>query len=80
MLIICSCKISLFKIMRTIVIDILNEKAVALLKNLESLQLIRLRSDQPKSEIKWSDYKGAMTKQPLTEIDDQLSNLRDSWE
>ena len=66
--------------MRTIVIDILNEKAVALLKNLESLQLIRLRSDQPKSEIKWSDYKGAMTKQPLTEIDDQLSNLRDSWE
>lgn len=64
--------------MQTLVIDILNEKAVALLKDLEALKLIKLRTD--KSQSKWGQYKGAMTKQSLQKVDEQLSNLRDAWE
>ena len=69
--------------MKTMVIDILNEKAVALLKDLEALKLIKLRIENSKSQSnqsKWSNYKGLMTKQPLQEVDKQLSNLRDAWE
>jgi hypothetical protein len=68
--------------MQSIVVDILNERAVALLKDLESLQLIKLRVSQqnPNSKVDWTLYKGAMTKEPISEVDKQLSNLRESWE
>ena len=68
--------------MQSIVIDILNEKAVSLLRNLESLKLIKLRSEEENttSEVNWTEYKGAITKQPLPEVDEQLSNLRKAWE
>ena len=68
--------------MRTITIDIINEKAINLLRDLELLKLIRLRKDktQHKSAINWLNYKGAMDKQPLQRIDQQLNELRDEWE
>jgi hypothetical protein len=47
------------------------------------MQLIRLRKDKMKTtnlNIEISKYKGAMTKQPLSEIDKQLSELRNEWE
>ena len=69
--------------MQTIIIDILNEKAVILLKDLESLQLIKLRLGNTESSQtpinKWDQYKGAMTKQPLAEVDKQLADLREEW-
>jgi hypothetical protein len=70
-------------IMQTITIDIINNKAVRLLQELELLQLIRMRKEktQPGSETDWAaKYKGAMAKQPLTDIDDQLNELRNGWE
>lgn len=69
--------------MRTITIDIINEKALSLLKDLELLQLIRLRKDSAEENqlsIDWTQYKGAMAKQPLVEIDEQLDKLRNEWE
>jgi hypothetical protein len=69
--------------MQTITIEILNDKAVKLLQDLELLQLIRLRKEkvQPKNPANWADkYKGAMQKQPLKEIDNQLNDLRSAWE
>lgn len=69
--------------MQTIVIDIINKKAVRLLRDLEMLQLIRMRKEKQiqKSSVDWTaKYKGAMTKQPLTEIDRQLNELRNEWE
>lgn len=69
--------------MRTITIDIINEKALSLLKDLELLQLIRLRKDSAEENqlsIDWTQYKGAMSKQPLVEIDEQLDKLRNEWE
>lgn len=68
--------------MQTIIIDILNNKAVKHLQELELLQLIRMRREKPlTTQINWAaKYKGAMTKQPLTDIDNQLSELRNQWE
>ncbi|MEX2569223.1 MAG: hypothetical protein WD431_24980 [Cyclobacteriaceae bacterium] len=69
--------------MRTITIDIINEKALNLLRDLELLKLIRLRKEKPgeiTDTIDWSKYKGAMSKQPLNEIDQQLNELRSEWE
>lgn len=69
--------------MRTVTIDIINPKALSILEDLESLQLIRLRRDKLHDEaqpIDWYKYKGAMSKQPIKEVDKQLNELRDSWE
>jgi hypothetical protein len=67
--------------MRTITIDIINDKALNLLRDLEQLNLIRLRKEtlapQPKD---WSKYKGAMTKVPIKTIDAQLNEIRSEWE
>ena len=69
--------------MQTVVIDIINDKALKLLKDLELLELIHLRKEKEtqKTETDWAaKYKGAMTKQALVDIDNQLSELRNEWE
>jgi hypothetical protein len=69
--------------MQTVTIDILNSKAVKFLQDLENLQLIRMHKDkaQPTMQTNWFvKYKGAMTKQSLTDIDNQLNELRSEWE
>ena len=68
--------------MQTITIDIINEKALRLLKELELLQLIRVRkekAEQP-ATINFVKYKGMLSQQPLTEVDQQLHELRNGWE
>jgi hypothetical protein len=69
--------------MQTIIIDIINNKAIRLLQDLELLQLIRMRKEktQTTTSTNWATkYKGAMTKQLLTDIDNQLTELRNEWE
>lgn len=69
--------------MKTVTVDILNEKAIKLLHDLELLQLIRVRNENQsyESEINWTNkYKGAMLKQSITELDNQLNDLRKAWE
>lgn len=69
--------------MRSITIDILNSKAFNLLKDLELLELIRLHKERGEdaTPINWTaKYKGAMSKQPVSDIDTQLSKLRGEWE
>ncbi len=69
--------------MRTVTVDIINEKVLNLLRDLEQLQLIRLRKDDATKQATTSDwvaYKGAMSKQALNEIDQQLNELRSEWE
>lgn len=68
--------------MKTITVEIINEKALKLLKELETLKLIRLKkskSGSKKSTIDWSKYKGSMSKQPIEEVNRQLKNLRNEW-
>jgi len=70
--------------MTTLTIDVLNDKALNLLKDLELLKIIRVRKDNKvvnsNSENLITKYKGAMTAQPLSEIDKQLDDLRNEWE
>ncbi len=69
--------------MRTITIDIINDKAIKLLQDLETLKLIRVRKEKakPAAAINWkAKYKGAMTKQEPKDIDNQLNELRNAWE
>lgn len=68
--------------MRTITIDIINEKAINWLRDLELLKLVCLRKDksEPKTETNWLKFKDAMTKQPLNTADDQFNQLRSEWE
>lgn len=67
--------------MQTVTVDILDEKAMKLLEDLESLQLIRVRPNKKPTPTNWAkQYKGAMSKQPLTEIDRQINELRSEWE
>lgn len=69
--------------MQTLTIDILNEKAVKLIQDMELLKLIRIRKEktyQEKTVNRAAKFKGAMQKQQLHEVDDQLNDLRKSWE
>jgi len=68
--------------MHTLTIDIINDKAVKLLEDLELLQHIRVHKENTvaATATSWAaKYKGAMHKQPLNEIDNQLNDLRNSW-
>lgn len=67
----------------TIRVDIINKKAMNILKDLEGLQLIRLRQDKEAllAPNGWATkYKRAMSQQSLSEVDEQLSHLRSAWE
>ena len=68
--------------MQTVTIDILNQKAIKLLKELENLHLIRLRKEKQSGPTIFAvaKYKGKMKKQSLTEIDEQLKELRSAWD
>ena len=67
--------------MRTITIDIINEKVIHLLQDLELLKLIRLRKEKTGQKgTDWGKYKGAMRKQPISKVDQQLNELRNEWE
>lgn len=68
---------------QTLTIDIINEKAVKLIQDMELLKLIRIRTEknyEEKTINLAAKYKGAMQKQQLNEVDDQLNDLRKSWE
>jgi hypothetical protein len=67
---------------QTVTIDIINDNVMKLLEDLELLQLIRMHKEkiQPNT-VNWPElYKGAMSKQPLIDIETQLKELRNEWE
>lgn len=66
---------------QTVTIDIINDKALKLLEDLELLKLIRLHKDGDNlKSIDWAKYKGALSKQPIAEVNAQLNELRNGWE
>ena len=66
---------------QTVTIDIINDKAMRLLQDLELLELIRMRKVKGQPNVNWAErHKGAMSKQPLSDIDNRLDELRNGWE
>ncbi len=70
--------------MQTVTLDILDDNALSLLKNLEALKIIRIQDNEEKPKASKTNlaakYSGAMTKQSLEEINKQLKELRDEWD
>ncbi|WP_134090828.1 hypothetical protein [Olivibacter sp. XZL3] len=70
--------------MRTLTIDVLNDKAMNLLKDLEQLEIIRVRRDKKITPTDSGNliakYKGAMKAQSMDEVDKQLEDLRNEWQ
>ena len=69
--------------MRTVTVDIINEKAIKLLEDMELLQLIRLHKQLPNDKeaaARIAGLKGAMAKQSIEEIEKQLKEMRDEWQ
>lgn len=67
---------------QTITIDVMNDKALDLLRDLEHLNLIRFRKESGtplQTANTRRNYKGAMTQQPVSEIENQIRELRDEW-
>jgi len=64
--------------MRTVTLDILDDKALNLLKDLELLKVIRLHNSKEDnlSVNSIKKYKGLMSKQSFNDIDKQLNDLR----
>ncbi|SKB55703.1 hypothetical protein [Dyadobacter psychrophilus] len=68
---------------QTITVDIINEKALNLLMDMERLELISLRRERdnlPTNNSKVAKYKGGMSKQSIQHVDKQLDELRGGWE
>lgn len=68
--------------MQTVSIEIINKKALKLLKDLEQLQLIRFKKEnlEMKPKKNWQAYKGSMKKQPIGKVEKQLNDIRNDWE
>ncbi|HEX3384941.1 MAG TPA: hypothetical protein VHS53_07135 [Mucilaginibacter sp.] len=71
--------------MKTITVDILQDEALNLLKDLEAMNIIRVHSDDQdgnsySGKLMSEKYKGAMSKQSREEIDKQLNDLRNEWD
>jgi hypothetical protein len=64
----------------SLAIEVINQDAFILLKGMERLNLIKVFQKKVPDKIDWTKYKGAMSRQPLEEIDRQLNELRNAWE
>jgi hypothetical protein len=71
--------------MQTITIDILNNNAIKLLKDLELLQLIRMRkeitapSTDATKKLKPSDYRGSISKETADKLNAHIDQSRSEW-
>ena len=66
--------------MTTVTLDILDDKAINLLKDLEAMNIIRLHEAENVPVNSFTKYKGQLSKQSIDEIDKQLDELRNEWD
>ena len=69
--------------MRTVTLDILNDKALNLLKDLELLNLIKFREEKKEvapAKIKLSDkYRGIISKEQGQDLKLHIKQMRSEW-
>jgi len=65
--------------MTTVTLRIEDNKTLELLQQLESLKLFSI-VNALEIPVNLQKYEGAMSRQPIEKIDQQLKELRDSWE
>lgn len=85
---ICFCKCKNFinfakkNLMRTYQIEVRNENAFKILKDLENVNLIKFKEREfPKNEQKISEqFYGCFADEPIEDINKFLKNIRNEWE
>jgi len=65
---------------QVVTIELLNEKALALLKELEKLKILRLVSSNKPSELPKRQWSGSLSKQTGKEMLKQVQKSRDELE
>ena len=66
--------------MNTIKIDLLNNSAMQLLRDLEALHIIRLHEPEKTGKIRLSEkYRGILSKEDGTDLDKHISQMRSEW-
>lgn len=66
--------------MKTVTIDIINDKVLNLLRDLELMNLIKVRKEfEVEKKKNLLDLKGAIRKQSINEVNKQLDELRNEW-
>ncbi len=72
--------------MKTLTIDILNEKVISLLRELEALNLIKVLNtksslkDRPPGRKKASDYKGIIPDELGEKMQEHIRQSREEWQ
>jgi hypothetical protein len=65
----------------SLTIEIVDKDAVIFLQGMEQMNLIKIFKKSSVESPNWiKKYKGAMSPQPIEEIDRQLNELRNAWE
>lgn len=68
--------------MQTLTIEVLNEKALPLLRNLENLDIIRIQPPPeapPKRKLS-EELRGSITPELAADLHRQLEEMRNEWE
>jgi sugar-specific transcriptional regulator TrmB len=67
--------------MQTITIEILDDTALAILNDLALQQMIKVQQINPTvyQAAQMKSLKGAMKKQLITDVENQLNELRNDW-
>lgn len=68
--------------MKTITVELRNNNALRLLKDLERANIIRLLDKEEKKEKPRlsASLRGAITKERANELNDQINQMRDEWQ
>jgi len=65
--------------MKTIIVEINNNKAYKILKNLEELQLIKILKGKVSSKPNIKKYAGALPTEVADQLQDYVSESRSEW-
>jgi hypothetical protein len=66
--------------MKTILVEIKDSKVYNLLKDLDELNLIRIKECTSKGKKRSDKYAGKLTKEVASELQNYVSESRDEWE
>lgn len=69
--------------METVTLEIINKKAFSLLKELEKLQLIKIRNHEetsPSAQKLSERFAGKLSALTAEQLDEHVDNIRNEWE
>ncbi len=66
--------------MQTVMIELRNEHALRLLQDLEKLDIIRLVGVPEKKNSVAQRFRGTISKQTATQLQEQLQTMRGEWQ